>query len=209
MKYVVLSGSPLDGMIVNGPFNSAQEAADWADGLTDDWWVGELEPVEDAPTSDFYANWNPERTKKMHLALGRAKDDLGMANTKIRSLEVALNDATKDLGRAMTENERLTRRYLDAKVQIDSLQIKVMDAGKAKDDLGAVVALNVELHLTNQMLVAEVAHVRRALDQISTEIHTTIGTCHYLSESKEKALMDDLWEKYKAWGKVTGPMDPE
>jgi hypothetical protein len=93
MQYVVMNGSPFDGMIVNGPFASAEDASEWAEALTTDWWVGELEPVEDAPLNSFYAGWDPEKVENMHMDLGKAYDDLGDANAKIRSLEKALQAA--------------------------------------------------------------------------------------------------------------------
>jgi hypothetical protein len=42
--HVVLVGNPLDGIAVFGPFNTYDEALDWAEGNANDgeWWITKL-----------------------------------------------------------------------------------------------------------------------------------------------------------------------
>jgi hypothetical protein len=50
MKYIVVSGNPIDGLTFNGPFNDRGEAMVWADENVSteyDWWIAVLNTVED------------------------------------------------------------------------------------------------------------------------------------------------------------------
>lgn len=45
MKYIIVRGNPVDGLSFIGPFDTASEAIEGAQGLdaiTDDWWITEL-----------------------------------------------------------------------------------------------------------------------------------------------------------------------
>lgn len=48
MQYIVITGNPCDGFFFYGPFDTAEQANDWADreqhGM--DWWVGPLATPE-------------------------------------------------------------------------------------------------------------------------------------------------------------------
>jgi len=45
--FVVLIGNPIDGSAIYGPFATAQDAEDWADGAQDDYWIVPLQsPTE-------------------------------------------------------------------------------------------------------------------------------------------------------------------
>lgn len=39
MKYAVLIGNPIDGMLVYGPFGSVEDSVEWANANVDDTWV--------------------------------------------------------------------------------------------------------------------------------------------------------------------------
>lgn len=45
--FVVVTGGPIDGITLHGPFNSYDEAADWADRVwhTDSWWITAMQPA--------------------------------------------------------------------------------------------------------------------------------------------------------------------
>lgn len=38
-QFVVVTGSPTDGLEFTGPFHSYDDAADWASGLGEAWWI--------------------------------------------------------------------------------------------------------------------------------------------------------------------------
>ena len=44
---VLLTGNPVDGLIFYGPFESAEHAADWAEGncKNEEWWTADLVSV--------------------------------------------------------------------------------------------------------------------------------------------------------------------
>lgn len=45
-KFVLVEGNPVDGFTYTGPFNSSEEAVEYADDgvcTTADWWVAEME----------------------------------------------------------------------------------------------------------------------------------------------------------------------
>ena len=48
MKFIVMSGNPIDGLQFTGPFSSTDDAVAWAEELCKtDWWVVPLEvPVK-------------------------------------------------------------------------------------------------------------------------------------------------------------------
>jgi len=43
--YIVIAGTPNDGFAFTGPFDSHEEALEWAENarLTDDWWIAPLD----------------------------------------------------------------------------------------------------------------------------------------------------------------------
>jgi hypothetical protein len=41
-RYVVVSGNPIDGLSIMGPFASRDTAIGWAEDIDADWWVTEL-----------------------------------------------------------------------------------------------------------------------------------------------------------------------
>jgi hypothetical protein len=46
-KFIIITGGPVDGSTYHGPFDTADEAIEWADhsaAITDCWWVAELNP---------------------------------------------------------------------------------------------------------------------------------------------------------------------
>lgn len=44
LKYIVVSGNPIDGLFFNGPFEERDDAVTWAGiNLNDNWWIAELE----------------------------------------------------------------------------------------------------------------------------------------------------------------------
>jgi hypothetical protein len=47
LEYCVVTGTPIEGFEVTGPFNSDDEASEWASELADAWWVMRLNPPED------------------------------------------------------------------------------------------------------------------------------------------------------------------
>lgn len=47
MKYVLALGDAFSGLELIGPFDTRLEAAEWAEGLKQQWTVVELEPKED------------------------------------------------------------------------------------------------------------------------------------------------------------------
>ena len=43
-RFVLVVGNPFDGMTIQGPFGTAEEATEVAQGFTDvDWWIKEIE----------------------------------------------------------------------------------------------------------------------------------------------------------------------
>ena len=46
IEYCVLTGSPIDGFEVTGPFDTHDAASEWASELADAWWVMPLLPPE-------------------------------------------------------------------------------------------------------------------------------------------------------------------
>lgn len=48
MKYILIFGNPVDGFTYLGPFDSTEEANDYADDKIrrDDWWVAILDKPE-------------------------------------------------------------------------------------------------------------------------------------------------------------------
>lgn len=47
-QFVVVTGSPTDGLEFTGPFNGYDEAAQWASGLGEAWWIEQLHPFDPA-----------------------------------------------------------------------------------------------------------------------------------------------------------------
>ena len=47
IEYCVITGSPADGFEVTGPFDSHDEASEWASELAEGWWVHVLHAPED------------------------------------------------------------------------------------------------------------------------------------------------------------------
>lgn len=43
--WVIITGSPIDGLVLTGPFDSAEEAIEYAEYnfYCDNWWIKELE----------------------------------------------------------------------------------------------------------------------------------------------------------------------
>lgn len=46
MKYIVITGNPVDGLFFNGPFGEHDGAVEWAEReqAGEDWWVAQLVP---------------------------------------------------------------------------------------------------------------------------------------------------------------------
>lgn len=46
-KWCVITGNPVDGIFVYGPFDSTEEATEWCEENQDgqDWWLTELLPL--------------------------------------------------------------------------------------------------------------------------------------------------------------------
>lgn len=43
--FVVIVGNPIDGLLLYGPFNEKNTAADWAsDNVGADWWIAAVSP---------------------------------------------------------------------------------------------------------------------------------------------------------------------
>jgi hypothetical protein len=159
MQYVVMSGSPFDGMIVNGPFATADDACKWAEGLTTDWWVDELEPVEPAcdclchgPNAGLRGHHHTgcKCREDVNLRLGKALDDLGDANQNISGMRGIISTLNDDLDACH--------------IRITVLE-KALQAAQAHDD-------QVHERLNRAM---------DALDAISNRVHAAIGGCN-LSE---------------------------
>jgi hypothetical protein len=63
MKYIVVSGNPIDGLAFHGPFENKGDAMVWADenvSIEYDWWLAVLNTVKDesedpgpAPTNTY------------------------------------------------------------------------------------------------------------------------------------------------------------
>jgi hypothetical protein len=47
-EYCVLTGSPIDGFEVSGPFDTHDEACEWASELAEGWWVMVLNAPEES-----------------------------------------------------------------------------------------------------------------------------------------------------------------
>ena len=45
-SHVVIVGNPVDGIRIYGPFETFNDAHNWADG-TDEYWITELEAIDD------------------------------------------------------------------------------------------------------------------------------------------------------------------
>lgn len=47
-KHIVVSGNPIDGLTITGPFESHDKAQDWAEFVLDcDWWIAEMEDPDE------------------------------------------------------------------------------------------------------------------------------------------------------------------
>lgn len=46
MKYLIVQGSPVDGLWFTGPFETQTDAADYGDSVESDWWVADLTEPE-------------------------------------------------------------------------------------------------------------------------------------------------------------------
>lgn len=60
---IVIAGTPLDGLYFYGPFPEGPAAVEWAEaGLSDDWWVAELNPTVDPAEARviYVVTWQPE-----------------------------------------------------------------------------------------------------------------------------------------------------
>lgn len=47
LPYVIIQGSPVDGITIMGPYPTATAAIDVAETLSDSWWIAPLYPSED------------------------------------------------------------------------------------------------------------------------------------------------------------------
>jgi hypothetical protein len=43
MSYLVMCGNPCDGLSFTGPFESAEDASEYADTLKCEWWIASME----------------------------------------------------------------------------------------------------------------------------------------------------------------------
>ena len=156
MQYVVVNGSPLDGLLISGPFASTEDATDWADTevYSKDWWVGQLEPINNVSLQSFYAGWEPPKIEKMHMDLGKARDDLGDAEAEIRRQNTLLGAATAEVDRLLRQNEEMVKKFYDRNNQRAVLEAEIVRLKTLCGD-------------TNASLVSAVNSLKKVSDRLS------------------------------------------
>jgi hypothetical protein len=45
-KYIIVDGNPVDGLNFIGPFDTDEEAVEYAGLYVDEWWIATIEPSE-------------------------------------------------------------------------------------------------------------------------------------------------------------------
>lgn len=49
-KYILIFGNPVEGFTFRGPFDTQEEAVDYADPIMEEWWTAELTLPEETKT---------------------------------------------------------------------------------------------------------------------------------------------------------------
>lgn len=55
-KYVIVIGNPIDGITIYGPFENMEEAHEWAENNSDEWWCSYL--YEPKAPVQMTGTWN-------------------------------------------------------------------------------------------------------------------------------------------------------
>lgn len=65
MTAIIITGNPVDGFDVSGPFATSMDAIDWAedhfDNIRESWWVSKLTPIDELETSQLTIVNNAQR----------------------------------------------------------------------------------------------------------------------------------------------------